>query len=238
MVKIHDSGIRVALDTGAEVDVMPDRVLKKVMANNRTQILKIQPTKKKLMAYGGDQIPVHGTCSMCNFGDKSNEITFYIVESQSGTVLSLQSCNLNLMEMHEVEQLELNSKGALEANTILKVNRKRVIVKIDTGSEVDILPNRVVQKLNELGSTVKIQPTDLKVCGFNGNEISVLGMCAIPRVFNGISREIKFFVVETETRTVLGLQTCRDLGIIKFDCAIQSQETIRKEQEEKHSLGE
>ena len=57
---------------------------------------------------------------MCYFGDKSKEITFYIVESQTGTVLSLQSCrDLNLMEMHGVEQLELNSKGALEANTIL-----------------------------------------------------------------------------------------------------------------------
>ena len=41
VVKIHGSDIRVALDTGAEVNVMPDRVLKKVMANNKTQILKI-----------------------------------------------------------------------------------------------------------------------------------------------------------------------------------------------------
>ena len=109
---------------------------------------------------------------------------------------------------------------------------KRVIVKIDTGSEVDVLPNRVVQELNELSSSVKIQPTDLKLCGFNGNEISVPGMCEIPCVFNGIKKS-SFFVVETETRTVLGLQTCRDLGIIKLDCAIQSQETIKKEQEEK-----
>ena len=88
---------------------MPGRVLKKVMANNKTQILKMQPTKRKLKAYGGNQTPVHGTCSvMCNFGDKSKEITFYIVESQSGTVFSLQSCrDLNLMEMRGVEQLEL-----------------------------------------------------------------------------------------------------------------------------------
>ena len=107
VVKIHGSDIRVALYTGAEVDIMPDRVLKKVMANNKTQILKIQLTKRKLMGYGGDQIPVDGTCSMmCNFGDKSKEITFYIVESQSGTVLSLQSCrDLNMMEMRGVEQL-------------------------------------------------------------------------------------------------------------------------------------
>ena len=75
-------------------------------------------------------------------------------------------------------------------------------------------------------------PTDLKLCGFNGNEISVLDMCAISCVFNGISKDIKFFVVETETCTVLGLQTFRDLGIIKLNCAIQSQETIIKEQEE------
>ena len=91
MVKIHDSDVRVALDTGTEVDVMPDRVLKKIIANKMTQILKIQPTKRKLMAYCGDQIPVHGACSMmCNSGDKLKEITFHIVESQSGTVLSLQ----------------------------------------------------------------------------------------------------------------------------------------------------
>ena len=147
------------------------------------------------MAYAGDQIPVHGTCSlMCNFGDKSKDITFHIVESQSGTVLSLQSCrDLNLMEMRGVEQLDLNSKGALEANTILKVDGKRVIVKIDTGSEVDVLPNRVLQKLNELGSSVKIQPTDLNLCDFNGNEISVLGMCARPCVLNGISRQIRVY---------------------------------------------
>ena len=91
----------------------------------------------------------------------------------------------------------------------------------------------VMQKLNELESSVKIQPTDLKLCGFNGNEISVLGMCPMLCVFNGISREIKLFVVETETLTVLGLQSCRGPGIIKLNCAIQSQETIKKEQEEK-----
>ena len=86
---------------------------------------------------------------------------------------------------------------------------------------MDVLPNRVVQKFSELGSSVKIQATYLKLCGSSGTEISVLGMCAIPCVFNGISREIKFFVVETETCTVLGLQTCRDFGIIKLNCAIQ-----------------
>ena len=98
---------------------------------------------------------------------------------------------------------------------------ERVIVKIDTGSEVNVLPSGVVQKLNKLGSSVKIQPADLTLCGFNGNQISVLGMCAIPCVFNSISREIKFFVVETETRTAFGLQTCRDLGIINLNCTIQ-----------------
>ena len=49
LVKIHGSEVKIALDTGAEVDAMPDRVPKKVTTNNKTQILKIQPTKRKLM---------------------------------------------------------------------------------------------------------------------------------------------------------------------------------------------
>ena len=44
VVKTHGSDVRVTLDTEAEVNVIPDRVLTKVMANNKTQ-----PTKRKLI---------------------------------------------------------------------------------------------------------------------------------------------------------------------------------------------
>ena len=69
VIKIEESNVRVKLDTGAEVNVMPKRVYDQLNKSNK----KLTKTSVKLQGYGGHNIPVIGTIRMeCSINDVHN----------------------------------------------------------------------------------------------------------------------------------------------------------------------
>jgi hypothetical protein len=91
-------------------------------------------------------------------------------------------------------------------------------VKLDTGAEVNVIPFRVYQQLvagKEISSDAEIKRTTTKLSGYGGAEIPVKGTCVLPCSYQ--TREImtEFYIVETDNRTVLSLETCKQLNLIK-----------------------
>ena len=69
VVNILDERVRIKLDTGAEVNVMPSRMYQKLVFNKKiSRDAKINGTDTKLTRYGGAETPVKGTCRLpCSF---------------------------------------------------------------------------------------------------------------------------------------------------------------------------
>ena len=63
VLHMKDAKVRVKIDTGAEVDVMPLRVFNQVNNRNKESILTLKYRSAKLIGHNGNEILVCGVCS-------------------------------------------------------------------------------------------------------------------------------------------------------------------------------
>jgi hypothetical protein len=81
--------VKVKLDTGAQVNVMPIEVYKTIDINAK----KLKPTNTKLTAYGGNKIEVLGRCQLkCRYKNSVRILDFYVVDACAPCALSLKTC--------------------------------------------------------------------------------------------------------------------------------------------------
>ena len=64
-------------------------------------------------------------------------------------------------------------ENSTEALAILKINNKKVKVKLDTGAEVIVMPMSVFKQIEDCH--VKMERTKIKLCGCGGTNIPVEG---------------------------------------------------------------
>ena len=129
-----------------------------------------------------------------------------------------------------------DQKEQAEATTIMKMNGKSVKVKLDTGAEVNVMPKRVFD-LNRDKKTLLSQ-TSTRLKGYGGNNIPVLGATKVQCEVNSNIEEIQFYVVETASKTVLSLKTCKKLDLIKILDEIKSSNQTAEVKQEKNEMEE
>ena len=112
-------------------------------------------------------------------------------------------------------------KKATEAFVIVKINNRKVKVKIDTGAEVNVMPLRVFEQIETEG--IQMMKTTTKLCGYGGTNIPVVGKIMVQCKFREAEEESEFYIVKTESKTVLSLQTCKSLRIIQILNEVKSQ---------------
>ena len=86
-------------------------------------------------------------------------------------------------------------------------------MKLDTGAEVDVMPKRVYDQVT---SEDKLQTTTLKLHGYGGDNIPILGSMQMKCKYKNTIKYVDFFVLETNSRTVLSLQACQAMGLVKL----------------------
>ena len=87
------------------------------------------------------------------------------------------------------------------------------------------MPSRVYQKLvfnKKISRDAKIKETNTKLTGYGGAEIPVKGTCRLPCSFKENALETEFYIVETDNKTVLGLETCNRLSLIRVMHSVMS----------------
>lgn len=87
-VKINEQKVPSKVDTGAETDVLPFNVLKKIAPT-----IELRPTRVTLRAFGGQQIKPKGMCILpmsCN--GISLKIKFAVVDQDFTPILGLKTC--------------------------------------------------------------------------------------------------------------------------------------------------
>ena len=114
-----------------------------------------------------------------------------------------------------------------EALAILKINNKKVKVKLNTDAEVNVMPMRVFNQIED--GLVKMERTRTKLCGYGGTNIPVEGKIKVICKFRDAKQKSEFYVAKTDSKTVLSLQTYRELGMIQILIKVTSKEDNKKE---------
>ncbi|CAB3983559.1 Hypothetical predicted protein [Paramuricea clavata] len=105
-LSVNNTEVKLKLDTGAEVNVIPIRTYKALATTTRIQLRK--PTVN-LVAYNGKPVPVKAVCNLqCKYRGEEYDLEFYISESPSEPVLSIAACKeLNLVKFTQELKSEL-----------------------------------------------------------------------------------------------------------------------------------
>ena len=111
-VSLNTCGTDVSymLDTGAQVNVLPEKVYRTL-----TKRPRLSPTKAKLTAYDGGNIPVQGKCiTHINQGsNKTVPVQFFVVKTEAFPIIGLKTCEqLNLIK--RVYKLDVGYDSMLE----------------------------------------------------------------------------------------------------------------------------
>ena len=118
--------IKVKLDTGAEVNVMPVQVYNSLKTKSKV----LQPTKVKLTAYRGNRISVLGTCQLkCKYRKEAYNLEVFVVNATAPTALSLKTCqDLSLIKvLMTVNKPDENANCDHEYHIQLKQGVKPVV---------------------------------------------------------------------------------------------------------------
>ena len=88
--------VKCKIDSGAEVNVMPQRVFKHLFPDNKDshgKYITLQKSKVSLSAYGGAKVKQFGCFTLlCTHNDITLNIEFHVTEDNGSTMLGLQSC--------------------------------------------------------------------------------------------------------------------------------------------------
>ncbi|XP_064479747.1 uncharacterized protein K02A2.6-like [Ornithodoros turicata] len=86
-----------------------------------------------------------------------------------------------------------------------------VTFKLDTGSDVNILPKSLIhQWIHQL----QLKPTSLSVSTYTGENLRVENECLLTCSVNGCARDIKFLIVDINAKPILGATACAQLNLV------------------------
>ena len=115
------------------------------------------------------------------------------------------------------QQIDSMTRGyyaqSKEATLVVKMNDKNVRIKLDTGAEVNVMPTRV---FSQIANTEDIEQSNVKLKGYGGSAIPVIEESFIRCAYNNIYKDVKFYIVESSSKTALGLESCQDFKLIKI----------------------
>ena len=112
--------VKCKIDSGAEVNVMPQRVFKHLFPDNKDshgKYITLQKSKVSLSAYGGAKVKQFGCFTLlCTHNDITLNIEFHVTEDNGSTMLGLQSCI-------SMRLISLNCENKSVCNNTSEVNR-------------------------------------------------------------------------------------------------------------------
>jgi hypothetical protein len=96
-----------------------------------------------------------------------------------------------------------------EIYKVLEINNKKIKFKLDTGSYVNIISEKTYNKMK----IRKLSRTNAQLYGYSGNTIPILGKCVL--LYK--DHQLEFFVTSADRPSILGYESCCELGIDQSD---------------------
>ena len=96
---------------------------------------------------------------------------------------------------------------------MMKMDDKNVRLKLDTRSEVNVMPTRV---FSQMANTEDTEQSNVKLKGYGGSAIPVIGESFIRCAYNNVYIHVKFYIVESSSERALRLESCQDFKLVKI----------------------
>ena len=165
--------------------------------------------------HGPNDCPAIGkTCFKCNGKNHYSHMCF--TKPSYAKTRGIHAVEADTIQFSDPEEFfvgSIESPGTkTEWITPLEVMNTLIPFKLDTGAQVNILPE---QSYNSLQRKPHLYPTSVILTSYSGSNIPCKGTCNIPVNYKGKSTRIQFVVVTGNTQPILGVNTCENLGLVK-----------------------
>ena len=128
------------------------------------------------------------------------------------------------------DEVSLNSITTFKVQTVewiepILVNGSWCNIKIDTGSAVNILPLHIFKSFKLKPA---IRKSRVRLISYTGHKIDVIGNCLLDISIQEIIYKLPFFIVNSNSSPILGLEGAEKLNFIKRVQTISSKEIINE----------
>ena len=173
--------------------------------------------------HGARECPAYGkTCnycqrrnhfqSVCRSRKKVHELG---VEQQEGNVP-----DSTLFVGAVTTEVQIHNE---ECYVMLPVKGHITTLKVDTGSQVNIMPFKDLNKI--VGSNPQINACTHNLVSYSDDKLTVLGTATLPvKSKTDVEHELTFHIVETNQPGLLGLTASQGLGLIKVVMVAKTEE--------------
>ena len=144
-----------------------------------------------------------------------------------GTLEAEQSAPLNCSPSSPmtpgIEQRKNSTKVMTEIQVTVNPSETHTVpinCKVDTG----VISKEQYDKLTSSPQHRHLGPAQYRSTAYGGHTIKTLGTCQLYINQKGSIKEITFNVTEVPGPAMLGCKACEDLGLIKFNCTLETSE--------------
>ncbi|XP_018359748.1 PREDICTED: uncharacterized protein K02A2.6-like [Trachymyrmex cornetzi] len=128
-----------------------------------------------------------------------------VEDVEEDEMLAIESVNIVKSEVLQISVSEWFENVKLE-NKIIKF-------KLDTGAQVNILPEKIFNSLNSMNT--KLEKTNIILEAYGGQKFKPSGKVRLRCKAKGCVRIQEFIIVRNERVPLLGLKSCIELGLLK-----------------------
>lgn len=247
---------KMTLNTTSEVDEVKYKQFKqkqvsqskKDQAKDRKYQKSQEKTKKKCnrctYEHEYNKCPAMGQrCTKCNKLNhyakacKSKEV--HVVGEEADEENEEEIIDISaIYERQEINEVQVDSVNVdKEWFEMIKIGPKVIKFKLDTGSQVNIMPNDIFMKLSEqTRKETKLRQTDRKLVSYTNHNIKIRGICNLECSTKNGNKKLEFFIIEEKRQPLLGLVGIEELMLIKRIEEIGSTKNESKENSEKIGL--
>ena len=120
----------------------------------------------------------------------------------------------------DVHLIEIDDLHTDVVYSNIKLNGIVLKAKQDTGAQINVLSKTVFQTLQKRNEKLPLYPKiGVKLVRYGNETINYLGTTKIKCNHNGVLCDAEFYVTDVpDTKIILGLQLCIDLGLIVIKC--------------------
>ncbi|XP_053374212.1 uncharacterized protein K02A2.6-like [Mercenaria mercenaria] len=102
----------------------------------------------------------------------------------------------------------------------VRVNGICIPMQLDTGAKCNVMSVKILKKLGIKGN---IKNTRVNLKSYSGHTMKPIGTLSLPCIINDSSHEIKFHIIHEKAPTVLGVESCIALGLVKRVYGVQDE---------------
>ena len=111
------------------------------------------------------------------------------------------------------------NKSQAFAKVALGPKEHIISMKIDSGSQVNVIPKSIY---HSLGINGPLQNTNKRLTAYDGTSLKVDGYVRLKCTYNDKSNIADFYIVDTNSSPILGLDACLSLDLIKLVLSVGS----------------